>query len=74
MKPLDPCMARILAHWHKRQSAGMTLRELGEAMGFGEGKAATTAAHQFLKGRDPHVSSVRRFAKAMKVKVARLVE
>ena len=50
----------------------MTLLELGMAMGFPPDSARQSAA-QFLKGADPRLSSVRRFAKAVGVPVERLV-
>jgi hypothetical protein len=57
----------------------MTLEELGRGMGMGGGesdaarKSARNGAHQFLRRRDPRVSSVRRFAAATGVSVVSLV-
>lgn len=70
---LDPAMKRIQEIWAKKKAGGMTLRELGEAMGYGEGPAAASAAHQFMRGSDPRVSSLRRFAIAVKVSAATLM-
>jgi hypothetical protein len=70
---IDPAMEKIREIWAKKQTAGMTLLELGEAMQYGTGAAATSAAHQFLRGNDPRVSSLRRFARAVGVSPASLV-
>jgi hypothetical protein len=69
---LDPVMAKIREIWTAKQSAGWTLGRLGEAMGY-EPDQAKQAAHQFLRGRDPRVSSVKRFAAAVGVSPATLL-
>lgn len=69
----DPAMEKIKEIWAKKQADGWTLQRLGEAMGYGAGPAATSAAHQFLRGNDPRVSSLRRFARAVGVSPSTLV-
>lgn len=69
---IDPAMAKIRKIWAKKQAAGVTFQELGEAMGF-EGGGARWQAQQFLRGNDPRLSSVRRFARAVGVSPATLV-
>lgn len=54
------------------ETNAITLHELGVRMGFGEG-AARQAAFQFLKSRDPRISTLRRFAMAAGVPVEELV-
>lgn len=66
----DPVMRRIAETWAKKQAAGMTLEQLGRAMVDGGSKQS---AHQFLRGNDPRISSIRRFARAVNVSVAGLV-
>jgi hypothetical protein len=66
-------MGKIREIWEKKKAAGMGLTELGRAMGLGDGRLAHAGAHQFLQRRDPRISSVRKFARAVGVSVARLV-
>ena len=65
----DVSMSRIRA-WMEQQ--GITLQELGVRMGFGESQARQ-AAYQFLKGKDPRISSLRRFARAAGIPVEELI-
>ncbi len=65
----DPVIRKAAALFEK---SGMTLDELGQKMGFEEG-TARRAAWQFLnKVNDPRVSTLRKFAKAIGVKVSEL--
>ena len=68
----DPAMARVRAIWARRQADGMTQQELGELMGYPEA-TARQSVNQFLKGHNPNIASLRRFAKAVGVSVATLV-
>jgi transcriptional regulator with XRE-family HTH domain len=61
----DPSMKRV----HKLfADSGMTQQELGEKMGYAP-TSARQAVSQFLKSGDPQVSMLRRFAKAVGVKI-----
>lgn len=54
-------------------SSGMSLEQLGQKMGYGEG-TARRAAWQFLnKTNDPRLSMLRRFAEALETTVEELV-
>jgi transcriptional regulator with XRE-family HTH domain len=68
----DPAMAKVREIWAERQSQGMTQQQLGELMGYPE-KTARQGVNQFLKSHNPQVASLRRFAKAVGVKVSTLV-
>ena len=50
----------------------LTLHDLGVRMGFDEG-TARQAAFQFLKGKDPRIGTLRRFAKATGIPIEELV-
>jgi transcriptional regulator with XRE-family HTH domain len=52
--------------------SGLSLHALGLAMGYDE-KTARQSAFQFMKTSDPHVSMLRRFAKAMGITVEELL-
>lgn len=65
-------MGKIRQIWARKQAGGMTLTALGLAMGFPDSQARQ-AATQFLRGGDPRVSSVRRFARAVGVSAAGLL-
>ncbi len=65
----DTAMARA-REWVTAQ--GITLHELGIRMGFDE-SVARQSAFQFLKSKDPRISTLRRFAKAAGVPVEQLV-
>lgn len=66
---MDVSMEKVKAIFDE---SGMTLQALGEAMGF-EPSIARQSAYQFLKSADPRISSLRRFAKAVKVRIEKLV-
>jgi transcriptional regulator with XRE-family HTH domain len=54
--------------------SGLTLVELGRRMGHEDDEVARRSAWQFLnKTRDPRLSMLRRFAKAVGVSLAELV-
>lgn len=65
----DLSMTRVRA-WV--ESNKLTLHEIGLRMGFDEG-VARQSAFQFLKGNDPRISTLRRFAKAAGMTVEELV-
>lgn len=62
-RPLDPVMNKVRAIVEKRE---ISLQELGEKMNYGKG-IARQSAWQFLNTKDPHISMLRRFAKAVEV-------
>lgn len=68
----DVAMRRIKAAWQKLQTAGWTQQRLGEAMGY-PSASARKSVNQFLRSKDPTVSVVRRFARAVGVRVVDLV-
>lgn len=68
----DPAMARVRQLWVKKQAEGWTQQKLGLSMGYPE-ESARKSVSQFLRSRDPQVSMLRRFAKAVGVKVGTLV-
>lgn len=65
----DPAMKRVLKLY---EDSGMTQQELGEKMGYGAA-SARQAVSQFLKSGDPQISMLRRFAKAVGVKIETIV-
>jgi hypothetical protein len=66
----DPSMAKVKALFEK---SGMTMNDLGIKMGYPP-ETARQSVFQFLKASDPHVSMLRRFAKAMDVPLADLLD
>jgi transcriptional regulator with XRE-family HTH domain len=68
----DPAMARVRELWEAKQKEGWTQQRLGEAMGY-PAESARKSVSQFLKSNDPHVSMLRRFAKAVDVAISSLV-
>jgi transcriptional regulator with XRE-family HTH domain len=69
-KPEDPSVKKAKALFEK---SNMTMNELGLKMGFPP-ETARQAVFQFLKVSDPHISSLRRFAKAMDIPLADLLD
>jgi transcriptional regulator with XRE-family HTH domain len=67
--PEDPVMARIRA-W--LESSGISQHELGVKMGYSE-DVARKAVWQFLRSKDPRLSTLRKFAAAAGVPVAELL-
>ena len=65
----DPVIKKAAALFEK---SGMTLDELGQKMGFAEGVARRAAWQFLIKVNDPRVSTLRKFAKAIGVKVGDL--
>ena len=62
----DKVMARVRALYER---SGLTLEELGAKMGY-PAETARMSAWQFVtKTNDPRVSMLRRFAKAVKVRM-----
>jgi transcriptional regulator with XRE-family HTH domain len=68
-KRLDPSMNKVRALFEK---SGLTLNELGLKMDCPP-EVARQSAFQFLKTRDPHISMLRRFAKAVGVPLEELI-
>lgn len=68
----DPAMTRVRKLWEQKQSEGMTQEELGIAMGYDQ-KSARKSANQFFKSRDPRISMLRKFAKAMNVPLSQII-
>lgn len=69
----EPAMARVRELWERKQAEGWTQQRLGEAMGYPE-ESARKSVSQFLKSRDPQVSMLRRFAKAVGVTMVAIVK
>jgi transcriptional regulator with XRE-family HTH domain len=67
----DPAMSKVRALWERKQAAGWTQQRLGLSMGYPE-HSARKSVSQFLRSRDPQISMLRRFAKAVGVTVASL--
>jgi transcriptional regulator with XRE-family HTH domain len=65
----DPSMRKVRKLY---EASSLTQQELGEKMGY-QASSARQAVSQFLKSGDPQVSMLRRFAKAMGVKVESLI-
>ena len=65
----DPSMRKVLK---ALEASGMGRQEVGERMGYSPA-SARQAVSQFLKSGDPQVSMLRRFAKAVGVKVESLI-
>ncbi len=62
-------MGKVRALFEK---SGLSLHALGIAMGY-DAETARQSAFQFMKSGDPRISMLRRFAKAMKVKLEDLI-
>ena len=65
----DPSMRKVLKAF---EASGMSMQQVGEKMGY-SAASARQAVSQFLKSGDPQVSMLRRFAKAVGVKVESLL-
>jgi transcriptional regulator with XRE-family HTH domain len=66
----DPAMKKVTELYDR---SGLTLDELGQAMGYAP-DAARKSTWQFLKRTDdPRISMLRRFAKAMGISIQELV-
>jgi transcriptional regulator with XRE-family HTH domain len=68
-KTEDPAMRKVRKLF---EQSGLTQQVLGEKMGY-SAASARQAVSQFLKSGDPQISMLRRFAKAMGVKVESLI-
>jgi transcriptional regulator with XRE-family HTH domain len=55
------------------ERSGMSLHALGIAMGY-DAATARQSAFQFMKSHDPRISMLRRFAKALDVPLADLLD
>lgn len=63
-------MGKVRALFEK---SGLTMNDLGVKMGY-DADTARQSVFQFLKSGDPRVSMLRRFAKAMDVPLADLLD
>ena len=68
----DPAMEVVRRLWIAKQAEGWTLERLGVAMGASQVSARQTV-YQLLKGHDPRIGTLRRFAKAIGVSMAEIV-
>jgi transcriptional regulator with XRE-family HTH domain len=63
----------VMANVHKLvEKSGLTQQVIGERMGY-PASSARKSVSQFLKSTNPTIGVLTRFAKAMKVKVERLL-
>ena len=65
----DPSMRKVAKLF---QASGLTLQELGDKMGY-QPASRPAGCGAFLKSGDPQISMLRRFAKAVGVKVESLL-
>lgn len=68
-KTEDPAMRKVRRLF---EQSGLTQQVLGEKMGY-SAASARQAVSQFLRSSDPQVGMLRKFAKAMGVKVESLI-
>lgn len=66
----DPVMPAVRRYVER---SGLTYQEIGERMGYGPA-SARQAVSQFLRSGDPQISSLRRFAKAMGIRLQTLLK
>lgn len=66
----DPVMHTVREHV---ESSGMTFQELGEKMGYPP-TSARQGVSQFLRGGDPRIGTLRKFARAIGVSLTRLLK
>ena len=69
----DQAMTRVRELWAAKKATKMTQEELGVAMGY-DVKSAKKSANQFFRTKDPRISMLRRFAKAMGVPLSDIVK
>jgi transcriptional regulator with XRE-family HTH domain len=65
----DPSMRKVRKAF---EQSGLTQQEIGEKMGYAP-TTARQAVSQFLKSGDPQIGMLRRFAKAVGVKLETLL-
>lgn len=68
----DIAMTKVRELWEQQKSARMTQEKLGVAMGYDQ-KSARKSVNQFLKSKDPRISMLRKFAKAVGVPLSEIV-
>lgn len=66
----DAAMVRVRTLF---EASNLSLQNLGEKMGYPEG-TARMSAWQFMKTSDPRISMLRKFARALDIPLADLVE
>lgn len=62
----------MIAVRNRFESSGLSLHALGMEMGYPE-ESARKSAWQFMRTKDPRISMLRKFAKAMGIKVTTLL-
>ena len=72
-KQPDPAMAKVRQIWTSKNANGMTQQMLGELMGY-KTASARKSVSQFLQSNDCQVGMLRKFAKAVGVKIESLVK
>ena len=65
----DPAMRRVRRLF---RGSGLSMHALGIRMGYGAGHARKSVS-QFLKGHDPRISMLRKFAAAVGMSIEELV-
>lgn len=68
----DPAMVLVRDLWSRKSADGWSMQKLGEQMGYPP-ESARKSVSQFLKGHDPQIATLRRFARAVGVKITSLV-
>jgi transcriptional regulator with XRE-family HTH domain len=68
-KTEDPAMRKVRRLF---EQSGLTQQQLGEKMGYAP-TTARQAVSQFLKSGDPQIGMLRRFAKAIGVKIETII-
>lgn len=66
----DPVMSVVTRYVER---SGLTYQEIGERMGYGPASARQSVS-QFLRTGDPRISSLRRFAEAMGIRLQTLLK
>ena len=66
----DPVMKKVRSHFEK---SGLSLHDLGLKMGCSP-ETARQSVWQFMRTGDPHISVLRRFAKALGIPLAELID
>jgi transcriptional regulator with XRE-family HTH domain len=68
----DPAMTKVRELWAQKKSEKMTQQELGMRMGYDQ-YSARKSVNQFFKSNDPRISMLRKFAKAIGVKLSEII-
>ncbi len=65
-------MSRVRELWAAKKASRMTQEDLGVLMGYDQ-KSARKSVSQFMKSKDPRISMLRKFAKAVGVPLAEII-